>query len=69
MYPQVYICLSEGVHLRFAIEVKNILIHYSFPNILKYKVILKFSGFVLLHSAFLSYEILGVHAKLTAYVK
>jgi len=30
MYPKWYICLSEGVHLRLAVEGKNIFIHYSF---------------------------------------
>jgi len=27
-----YICLSEGVHLRLAIEEKNITTYYLFPN-------------------------------------
>jgi len=27
-----YICLSEGVHLRLAIEENNIFIYYLFPN-------------------------------------
>jgi len=33
MYPQGYICLSEGLHLRLAIEEKNIFTYYLFPNI------------------------------------
>jgi len=32
MYPQGYICRSEGVHSRFAIEEKNIFTYYLFPN-------------------------------------
>jgi len=31
-----YICLSEGVHLRLAIEEKNITTYYLFPNIYTY---------------------------------
>jgi len=34
MYPQGYICLSEGVHLRLAIEDKNIFACYLFPKYL-----------------------------------
>jgi len=33
MYPQGYICLSEGVHLRLAIEEKHIFTYLLFPNI------------------------------------
>jgi len=33
IYPQGYICLSEGVHLRLATEEKNIFTYYLFPNI------------------------------------
>jgi len=33
MYLQGYICLSEGVHLRLAMEDKNIFAYYLFPNI------------------------------------
>jgi len=34
MYPQEYICLSEGVHLRLEIEHRreNIFTYYLFPN-------------------------------------
>jgi len=35
MYPQGYICLSEGVHLRLAEDKKNIFT-YLFPNIHTY---------------------------------
>ena len=33
MYPQGYICLSEGVHLRLAIDEKTIFAYFLFPNI------------------------------------
>jgi len=33
MYPQGYIFLSEGVHLRLAIEENNIFTCYLFPKI------------------------------------
>ena len=33
MYPWGYICLSEGVHLRLATEVKYIFTYLLFPNI------------------------------------
>jgi len=33
IYPQGYICLSEGVHLRLAEDEKNIFTYYLFPNI------------------------------------
>jgi len=36
MYLWGYICLSKGVHLRLAIEDKNIFAHYLFPNIYTY---------------------------------
>jgi len=36
MYPQGYICLSEGVHLRLSIEEQNIFAHDIFPNICAY---------------------------------
>ena len=36
MYPQGYICPSEGVHLRLAIEEKNIFTYHFFPNIYTY---------------------------------
>jgi len=36
MYPSGYICLSEGVHLKLAIEGKNMFIYYSFPIIYAY---------------------------------
>jgi len=36
MYPRGYICPSEGVHLRLAIEQKNMFTYYSFPNIYTY---------------------------------
>ena len=36
MYPQGYIFLSEGVHLRLAIEEKYIFTYYLFPNIYTY---------------------------------
>jgi len=36
MYPQGYICLSEGVHLSLAIEEKNIFTYHSFPNTYTY---------------------------------
>ena len=36
MYPQGYICLSEGVHLRLAENEKNIFAYYLFPNIYSY---------------------------------
>jgi len=36
MYPQGYICLSEGVHLKLAIEDGNIFTYCLFPNIYTY---------------------------------
>jgi len=36
MYPQGYIFLSEGVHLRLAIEEKNIFTYCLLPNIYTY---------------------------------
>ena len=36
MYPQGYICLYEGVHLRLSIENKNVFAYYLFPNIYTY---------------------------------
>jgi len=36
MYPQGYICLSEGVHLKLAIEDKNIFACCLFSNIYAY---------------------------------
>jgi len=36
MHPQGYISLSEGVHLRLAIQEKSIFICYLFPNIYTY---------------------------------
>jgi len=33
IYPQGYICLSEGVYLKLAEDEKNIFIYYLFPNI------------------------------------
>jgi len=36
MYPQGYVCLSEGVHLRVAEDEKNIFTYYLFPNIYTY---------------------------------
>jgi len=36
IYPQVYICLSQVVHLRFAIEGKNIFTYYLFSNTYTY---------------------------------
>jgi len=36
MYPWGYICLSEGVHLRLAIQVKYIFTYLLFPNIYAY---------------------------------
>jgi len=36
MYPQGYIFLSEGLHLRLAIEEKNIFTYCLFPNIYTY---------------------------------
>jgi len=36
MCPQGYICLSEEVHLRLAIEDKNLFTYYLFPNIYAY---------------------------------
>jgi len=33
MYPQGYICLSEGVHLRLSEDVKYISTYYLFPTI------------------------------------
>jgi len=33
MHPYVYNFLSEGVHLRLAVEEKDIFVYYSFPNI------------------------------------
>jgi len=36
MYPQGYVCLSEGVHLRLAMEDKNLFTYYLFPNIYTY---------------------------------
>jgi len=36
MYPQGYIFLSEGVHLRLAIEEKNIFTYCLFPDIYTY---------------------------------
>jgi len=38
-------CLSEGVHLRLAIEGKNIFIYYLFPNVVNYKSSIKNSAF------------------------
>jgi len=32
-YPKEYICLSEGIHLRLATEVKYIFTYLLFPNI------------------------------------
>jgi len=34
--PQGYICLFQGVHLRLAIEEKNIFTYHLFPNIYTY---------------------------------
>ena len=34
-----YICLSEGVHLKLAIEGKNMFIHYSFQIIYTYEFV------------------------------
>jgi len=36
MYPQGYICLSKGVHLRLAEDEKNIFTYYLFPDIYTY---------------------------------
>jgi len=36
MYPQGYICISEGVHLRLSIEEQNIFAYDLFPNIYEY---------------------------------
>jgi len=36
MYPQGYIYLSEWVHLRLAIEDRNIFTYCFFPNIYAY---------------------------------
>jgi len=36
MYPQGYISLSEGVHLRLSIEEQNIFAYNLFPNIYTY---------------------------------
>jgi len=36
MYPWGYICLSEGVHLRLAIEGKNIFACCLFSNLYTY---------------------------------
>jgi len=38
MYPWGYICLSEGVHLRLAIEGKNIFTCCLFSNIYTYSL-------------------------------
>jgi len=36
MYPQGYICLSEGVHLRLSTEEQNMFAYNFFPNIYTY---------------------------------
>jgi len=36
MYPQGYICQSEGVHLRLSVEEQNIIAYDLFPNIYAY---------------------------------
>jgi len=36
MYPEGYVCLSEGVYLRLIIEGKNMFTYYSFRNIYRY---------------------------------
>jgi len=36
MYPQGYICLFEGVHLRLSIEEQNMFAYNLFPNIYTY---------------------------------
>jgi len=36
MYPQGYICLSEGVHLRLSVEEQNIFAYNFFSNIYTY---------------------------------
>jgi len=36
MYPQGYICLSEGVHLRLSVEEQNVFAYNLFPNIYTY---------------------------------
>jgi len=33
MYPEGYICPSEGVYLRLATKGKNLLMYYLFPNL------------------------------------
>jgi len=35
MYPQGYICLSEGVHLRL-VDEKSIFTYYLFPDMYTY---------------------------------
>jgi len=75
MYPCGCICLSEGVHLWLEMEGKYIII-FLFANIYtciseynlytckNLKVLLKIQWISLFSSAFLSQEILGVHAHL-----
>jgi len=41
IYPQGYICRSEGMHLRLAIEEKNIFTYYLFRNIYAVNIIFK----------------------------
>jgi len=36
MYPYGYICLSDGLHLRLAVEGNNTFLYCLFPNILLY---------------------------------
>jgi len=36
MYPQGYISLSEGVHLKLTVEDRNIFTYYLIPNIYTY---------------------------------
>jgi len=36
MYPQGYICLSDGVHLMLSIEEQNIFVYNIVPNIYTY---------------------------------
>ena len=50
MYPYVYICVSEGVHLRLATEGKNIFIYYLLPNFYTY-----ISEYIF-HAVYISYN-------------
>jgi len=48
MYPQGYICLYEGVHLRLSIEEQNIFAKNVFPNITHISVNILFKNHYML---------------------